>query len=62
MSAAVAAILGTGTVEVTVPDAGHSVMLDQPLALTTAIAALVGAWGAPRPRTSPATHLEHDDA
>jgi len=59
MSAVVAARLGTQTVEVTVPDAVHSVMLDQPQALTTAIAALVGAWGTARHRPAGATiHTE----
>jgi pimeloyl-ACP methyl ester carboxylesterase len=46
MSSAAAEILGDRTIQLTIPDAGHSVMLDQPAALTAAIDALVAAWAA----------------
>jgi pimeloyl-ACP methyl ester carboxylesterase len=39
--------LGRQTAMIEVPDAGHHIMLDQPLALVTGLRAILAAWAAP---------------
>ncbi len=40
----VAEVFGTDVPDVVIPEAGHHIMLDQPLALVAALRALLGAW------------------
>jgi pimeloyl-ACP methyl ester carboxylesterase len=44
MAEAIFERLGFATVTVDVPDAGHHIMLDQPLALVTALRTVLAAW------------------
>jgi pimeloyl-ACP methyl ester carboxylesterase len=49
----VAEVFGDDIPDVVIPDAGHHIMIDQPLALATALRALLAAWPArPLPRRS----------
>jgi len=44
LSQQLAARTGPGTVQVTIPQAGHHIMLDQPLALTAVVDTLAASW------------------
>jgi pimeloyl-ACP methyl ester carboxylesterase len=56
------AALPDGAPHVEVPEAGHHVMLDQPLAFVAAIEALLATRPAAWPMTSPATRPAHEEA